>query len=1430
MAEETIIKAIESNDLPSFRAIISSPVSMINYIFDNGLLHYMIKNYPDLNIDFYKVLLEDIQCDINKSANIGFSFGSKETKLKSDLPILLIDWTKKDLLNLFLLNPRLNLTKLDYRTRSIINKAIDLNNKEVLDLFAKKGLINMVGSPQIENLVPLNYAMNTNMEIFKYLLTLPNININKNGMHIPIYNAIMNDNLEAFKLLIDNGVNIKLSLRHNNFIDNESNSNSNNPLVTKRGGVIITLFEHLILENKKEMIEYIIEKLNIKELINPFMISYIMNICNKDILELVFDKLEIVDNTSLLIKITNETKINIFEFILDKLKDKDLTLPVQKALLEKSIKISQLNIYNKLLDINELPIDNYKLFNRILSISESDNLIVLEKLISYSIFDPYKHALKYIQDFKFNLGFTYENKESLIKKLIEHPNFDSYNISKELLLHLTMYPSIIKELIPDIISKSFADDYYLEIASIYKQQVENEQLNSTLYPHMANHIEHLKKYKIDKTVLLGFMKNSLFYDKIVNGNLEKLINYFFVDLELLKALLTTIDYNDEDEFARQLLDLQDIDLLNILEHLADTNDNYMTPTIGYHIERALPEFSNFIVEILHFSQKDKIKSIIQKLIQNHPNSINELWSHSEFLPRFAKNNKDLFIELVESMMSLVDDNLKNIKAITILMDKKENTIINEWGDEEGTGQYYYEPNDLNNDHEFIRSLLYIDNIDIQDYFYYSLDTLPLDLIVEIMNHSSFKPEETIELEGMGLFFPVDCILYKLDKNPLIDSEENKKLLLLLNEFFDLPNMTNLNLIHNSRSYMIYYINGIVNNLGKFDLNIDYLSHNSLNYLAHAVKQILLHPKFDYNINDDEFLTLCLIDCDSLDFINYLLSKPELDHNISALHTVISERDHEDKLELVKILLGLPDIDVNVNHERKTPLHHAILNNEMEIFDLLIEHPGIDLSIQNIKGKTYLQIANKHGIMPMVDKLKAKGLAPDDKQERLEKLQLEYEEKMASQGRTISTRIRDIIAQYESIIKESSNYNDGCTEFQLSFCPFCLLFVEKEDPSECLYIKHKCPVDIRNEELLSKYLGSANIEETFEFCVTCGRGCLNHGHFDFNQPPNGRRLIPGYSDDDGTNSSWVCNKYIGGIGRLEIVARITIILSEIKKRFEQSQTRDQKLVYNKELVKILTNEVDRILSTDSSEKDTILLRAEQIFDRSKLDINSKIPKYARFNASNDELRDIQEYKEKERLKELAKSQVKGKERANNVISHTIKHSMKRIINDGTNLCLSCMEPMPILWQAHMEDTYFLCSADLQAYICGNPYSSITCILGCNDHLKGKKDANPRDFKQIYKEAVEILEEGEFCDKDFSDEKPLTIPVPTEQLEREIERIEEHNGAGSSSSGLVRDEGSSSSSSVQNLISQEARNALNKMIRYRLRHDFEYPEPGELLDNN
>jgi hypothetical protein len=184
--------------------------------------------------------------------------------------------------------------------------------------------------------------------------------------------------------------------------------------------------------------------------------------------------------------------------------------------------------------------------------------------------------------------------------------------------------------------------------------------------------------------------------------------------------------------------------------------------------------------------------------------------------------------------------------------------------------------------------------------------------------------------------------------------------------------------------------------------------------------------------------------------------------------------------------------------------------------------------------------------------------------------------------------------------------------------------------------------------------------------------------------------------------WKCDEHNGGGGKLEMVTRLVGMLSELKRRVDS----DERLVYGPELIRELA-----MIANASLFNGAIRDRAVSVLERKKWNANSKIEKYKKFNAPNEV-------------------------RRNNNNARNRRNTREPIVhydNPEQQLqCMICLDEAEHLFKPHESDQGYICDECLKRQVCASRYGSVTCELGC------------RPKKQIYKEDVNALMEGNFCE--------------------------------------------------------------------------------------
>jgi len=459
-----------------------------------------------------------------------------------------------------------------------------------------------------------------------------------------------------------------------------------------------------------------------------------------------------------------------------------------------------------------------------------------------------------------------------------------------------------------------------------------------------------------------------------------------------------------------------------------------------------------------------------------------------------------------------------------------------------------------------------------------------------------------------------------------------------------------------------------------------------------IQIILRDPHLDMNLQGETHYMVCEHNFDYL--FTHILSRPEFDINESQFLMNVCFHGREDFL---RTLLTMPIVNINIDDsEGNTPLHISLANRFEVGARLLIEDPRIDLTVVNRYDVGIAEEAIKSGMIRIIELLDSKGVR-DEKYVRMQREAEEYNARMAAAGRIKRGSVKYVLDLFEDILKEKENYEAATgvpnrTLFSKSLCPFCMSSLVKEDVHECVYLyDHKCAPEVRNEALMRKYLGANWETVEFEVCCTCGRPSKNHGHF---------RLVP-----DGQESSlaapdalvdhWSCDAHNGGGGKLEMVTRLAGMLTFLKQRVDS----EEHLEDNAELSRLLTTEADNALFNDE-----IKARAEAILHQQAWNSNSTIAPYKRFNAPA--------------VEEATVVRVEQRE---------------PIVHYDTRECSVCLEERADLYRPHVSDTGYICGVCLFSTVCQSEHRNVTCVIGCSP------------IKQIYKEDVEALMDGNLCER-------------------------------------------------------------------------------------
>jgi hypothetical protein len=1234
-----ITTSLESRNLQEFTDIVNKTSIFSNDIFGTGLLHHMLTKYPDLPLEFYKVVIDNPNTNLNiHNHNI--------------LPPLLRT-SREDIIDLLLSKRNININLVFGDNKCPAIYAIDENNMTLLEKLSKKGGLSVTYPDSI------SYAMYKNMDAFRILIGL--LEPYMCNTIKPVENAIRGNKTEALDLLLGAGCSI--------------NSESVKELVDSGSeGMISILIKYLPkLANKQVVLSVAVNNNNLE--LFKAVSEYTSDIDIDDIYRNL-DKSVLIDNIIQLANSKNNQELihNIFIAIL-KSKNREYYLLLNTLNVNKP---TFTEIVGSLLDLG--------------------NFDELDELIEHT--DVLKEVVSSLAR-ELIVGLSKAGKVNALKKVVDNydlkldrKNIDLYEFVQRgqydiLLILLTKYQIIIGD---DRIMSNF---------------IENEQYR-------------LVKLLIEKYMIVPK------YNEIRDRLLDK--------PELVKAIVMT---------DPQILcsDLTAKELVNIMNSISEDSEvlNRFTDSLDIHtLTRSLRTESDIDLilktpkHLLTLSEIPKLSEILLNSFLHR--STTRQFDEDDFDDEYLKYIVFELLRVLDSVqrdrvMKILTDN--NLLDSTIIFDSLE-TVIQMDDDTDLFGYlleqlkgrivvYFPRLLRLNS----MTTLKYIDDIlkisfDVTD----SIPTL-MDLmgnpefneilrsskaIDKVLDHKNMEVNSliytnTVDQEGdqHSLLDHIVGIVTMDDNN--VKNWENQERLRLLKKVLLNPDV-NVNIENIERETLVYYI---INNILTFD-NVDYESDENFSY-PHAVLRLIIdHPSFDINLSRRVFpIMFWNTEAEYNYLLTILISRPECDINYCRiLHSACDSKN----LDMVRLVLTIPTLDINLvalgpHGKDFTAIHVAIVSGFVDGIKLLLEDPRIDITALDSKGRNYSRLAVKSGSREIVALFTARGLV-DDKQERIEREIAEYDARMTAQGRVKQTRIRETLNSFDLILKERETREDelgdgNITAFNLSICPFCLTYLEKENAYECVYLSgHKCPEELENEPLKRLYFGDEWATKVFEICCTCGRPCEHHGHFKVMESGGPSEL----AINDSMANHWACDEHNGGGGKLEMVVRLVGMLSDLKRRVDL----DERLVYGPELIRELS-----IIANTSLFNGAIRDRATSVLERKKWNVNSKIPKYAKFNAPR---------------------RNNGNGNGNNGSRRNTRNTREPIVyyhNLEEELqCMICLDEAEHLFKPHESDAGYICDNCIKRQVCTSRYASVTCELGCS----------PK--KQIHKEDVNALMEGNFCE--------------------------------------------------------------------------------------
>jgi ankyrin repeat protein len=1262
-----ITKALDDGDIDIFIILSNHPALLINDIYGQGLLNHMLEKYPRLPISFYKAVINNVNTDINRLNSVGIP------------PIL--QTSRADIIELLLSNPTCDVNISLKNKRTVIHEVILSNNVELLVKLLDHDKIDLTQRYRYlsESVAPLNFAMDNNMEIFRLILKHPKFSdINKAfGIHNPLEYAAIKGNVEAIRLLLASGIDINDRVFKDFAIDPRLNIEEHQLLQKEPGHKYYTFAENAILRNNTKVVDIVIENLD-KITKKDRLLELAIKIRNDDTINKLLDAnvyinryaLEhLVENDKLVLRLIKDPRELDLNYLLRLVIEKDNT-----EMINRVIKV--------LMASPNFELVKPQIVEYLRSVTHIDLLV---SLIEANLLD--KESVKII---------VFSNVNTIFYRLLNNKKFDTVNQ--------------IIDTFPDIIPKNILDNPLpndkSEITAvnilltngrldIVRKLISMECL-TTEPTAIVQFIElgemDIVKMLIEKTVIL-YKLNDV-------PVIVKLLDLLKDEHEIIKRIILNIDRTDTIvDTIKAILDESKIDLLFAIMNIQpDIMFRSVAPRYRHRGWGDDDDEEGYIIvfEMLsHINIDNTVRERLLELIRTQ-DMIDILKDENMIYKSAENNNEELFLFILDHVDDFIrfSPNLNDIvkaksgEYVSFVMDNIDRVLeLPE-----------IEVNEMCS--TIINARINNENPEMNRAF---IDT---NLYEKIIAHPSFNPnfkvwiiiEENEEVVDKGISY-IDYIVYtllKTQKDIELDKEVFRMFrMLLAHPDIDVNTLSDFN--ETSAEYLLSYIQ-------EYDQTIDYASEEHFMILQAMFNDLLRSPGF--NINIHKKLIEYSVDKAFMGLLNRILSMPEIDVNsMYLLHMACFRKDEP----LVRILLTVGNIDVNkTDGDGFTPLHACIESKNTDGALILLEDPRIDLSIADSKGRNYARLANKAGMTRLSEVLAARGQT-DDKQARVDREVAEYDARMTLLGRRKEGRIREALNNFDLILKErerpqpaadEEGFGRNETPYNLSLCPFCLTYLEKENPYECVYLSgHTCPLEIQNEDLKRLYFGDRWATERFEICCTCGRPCSHHGHYRIldNGSAGPATLMP----NGGLANHWRCDEHNGGGGKLEMVVRLVGMLSELKARVD----REDRLVYGPELTRELA-----AIANHSLFDEAIRDRAISILERKKWNVNSKIAKHAKFNAPN----------------VVAEEPVVVAE--HEPITHFSNEGREEQLQ-----CMICLDDEPEhVFKPHVDDNGYICSDCIRGQVCSSRYASVTCALGC------------APAKQIYKEDVDALMGGNFCE--------------------------------------------------------------------------------------
>ena len=1252
---EELKTSITERDLAKFTELANHPALLVNEIYGDGLLHYLL-TVPGIPLEFYKVVLAKLDTDVNKIGN---------NKLP---PILSTE--NPEIQDLLLAVESINVNievvpRSNMRLINIVLKAGDMRLfKKLLehprtDYAQRKTFLN-------EDQTLLNYSMTNNMEAFKMLLD-KDIDPNRSGLYNPVEFAVLHSNFEAFRMLLEKGARFNLFFRArgisliNHLLEFGFLKGSDIKMLDL---ILDKYFDKI--QNKKELLEKTIKIDNIK--IFKMLLEKGLQI-TEDLLPILISKPELLKIVLARPDVAGVPKEIIASIIY---KSEDIELiellgktsfveDIEGLMIETLLNSENAKVISKIIDSNIdylqrknilpriLVGNNGHMFGKLVENGEAEFVdALLELAPETKIPADFPHIGSIIIREKYNLLNLLMNKYGVyltnqqeFEELLKKSKFDVLKTAFETcshrnmkLLHNYTFVSFYQKLPVDFLVELLFDDKV-------KSELWRDSLLNELYR------------------LAGF-KNAL--EENIDRYVQLVENHVLLNVDWLILIsdghsFHSLDYRIKEELR------SDTPIVRILQRGDDGANivNRILRSLPAEAQRIMCE--KIILGLILTSNLELLELFVVRVLNTNNLDIGNL-SVNDYLwkvPSFMMSNIDTLKRLIPNLY------VEHISAFLHCINADpELFVASDIARKLMTGEYNY--------NEMVMSLG--NHRDIDD-----------DYVTQLYDFCS-------KLNTTG------------GKTPMLDTY-----LYLIRVYLEGPDLdVNLrNDVNNRDGDNLTILEHCALKIKTFDNSVDYTSAESYGFYQQIIRMILAHPSVDIDLNENLFSIISReeegVNLEGL--LTTILSHPTIDINATG---AIFNACFTKNLRTLSVLLTIGTLDVNrIDNDDNTALHICIEKTFDEGALALLADPRIDITVQDAKGRNYARLAAKAGMRRIVERLAELGQT-DDKQARVEREIAEYNARMAAQGRVKQTRIRETLNSFDLILKEKRSerenrdddqrdFRGSTTPYNKSMCPFCLTYIEKENPYGCVYLSgHRCPDELQNEALKRIYFGDEWETKTFEVCCVCGRPCEHHGHFKHTiegEPVS--ELVPNTSFAD----HWDCNDANGGGGKLEMTARLIGMLSEIKRRVDSGA----RLVYGPELIRELA-----MIGNNSIRDDSITVRAVAVLDRQGWNANSKIEKYKRFNAPD-----------------------ANEARNNNSRPRNVREPIVHYDNPEQALqCMICLDEAEHLFKPHESDAGYICDECLKRQVCASRYASVTCELGC------------RPKKQIYKEDVNALMGGNFCE--------------------------------------------------------------------------------------